>query len=295
MALFSFLSLSSFVESFDLVNCTDDLNKVPVEYRCECARSADADRDGLLSYPTFHYCTMENVQWLSITILVLWLTFLFFIIAGTADDYLVPALTVGVDLFQISPNVAGVTVLAFANGAPDLFTAIAAFSGEGGDEELGWGILLGGPLFITSFTLGTVIVLSHGLETYRRPLLRDLLALAIAISLLFYMYQDGSIHVFEGILSLCIYACYVSIVVVGRYIYQNYIKPRKARENGDAKSAHDEKSLSPSHTLAAQGYEERKTPCNLENQVKTPKITGTVVSTLTRMRPAAASPATKSK
>ena len=119
--------------------CAADVNGLAKEIQCECARMKSEDRDSILNYLTFHYCTMASYGGISITLMVIYLLFLFYIIAGTTDNYLVPALTVGVDTLKISPNVAGATILAFANGAPDLFTVLAAFSGEEADDDLGIG------------------------------------------------------------------------------------------------------------------------------------------------------------
>lgn len=43
-----------------------------------------------------------------------------------ADRFFCPALEVLADYLRIAPNVAGATLLAFGNGAPDLFTQFAA-------------------------------------------------------------------------------------------------------------------------------------------------------------------------
>jgi solute carrier family 24 (sodium/potassium/calcium exchanger), member 6 len=47
-------------------------------------------------------------------------------LASTADEYLSPSLEYMVIKFKLSESLAGVTLLAFGNGAPDVFSAIAA-------------------------------------------------------------------------------------------------------------------------------------------------------------------------
>ena len=42
----------------------------------------------------------------------------------TADGFFVPALTHISANFRLSDNVAGVTLVAFGNGAPDIFSAV---------------------------------------------------------------------------------------------------------------------------------------------------------------------------
>lgn len=51
-----------------------------------------------------------------------------------------PALAVLSDVMGLSENLAGVTILAFGNGSPDIFTALADF---GGDTELMYAELMG--------------------------------------------------------------------------------------------------------------------------------------------------------
>ena len=49
-------------------------------------------------------------------------------LASTADQYLSPALEYVTVKFNLSESLAGVTLLAFGNGAPDVFSSISAAS-----------------------------------------------------------------------------------------------------------------------------------------------------------------------
>jgi sodium/potassium/calcium exchanger 6 len=62
-------------------------------------------------------------------------------------------------LFQaISPTLAGITFLAFANGAPDVLTAIVAGSSSSQSTALiPFGSIFGGLLFSAAFILSSVI------------------------------------------------------------------------------------------------------------------------------------------
>lgn len=53
---------------------------------------------------------------------------LFYVLGAATGKYLVPILNSISDALRLSQNVAGVTFLALANGAPDVFTSIAAFT-----------------------------------------------------------------------------------------------------------------------------------------------------------------------
>ena len=81
----------------------------------------------------------------------------FHLLSSTAENYLSPALAKLSKVFHLSETVAGVTLLALGNGAPDVITAIIA----GGDDDDGISIaigsIFGAGLFVTTVTLASVI------------------------------------------------------------------------------------------------------------------------------------------
>jgi sodium/potassium/calcium exchanger 6 len=92
-------------------------------------------------------------------------------LASTADEYLSPSLEHIVVRFGISESLAGVTFLAFGNGAPDVFSSIAtASSAAAGDESkidktIGNNItavspLLGSLVFLTTVVISLVNLVS---------------------------------------------------------------------------------------------------------------------------------------
>ena len=144
------------------VNCSafDTISAVPSPSRCECSPLFASTLDSQLDYDSFFYCAGDAAAG-RCALMLLWLFFLFVVLGDTADSFLVPALTTVSDLMQLSPQVAGVTVLALANGAPDFFTGIAAFSSDSsGSDALGIGACLGAGMFITTVIFGSVILAS---------------------------------------------------------------------------------------------------------------------------------------
>jgi solute carrier family 24 (sodium/potassium/calcium exchanger), member 6 len=57
----------------------------------------------------------------------------------------------------LSENLAGVTVLAFGNGSPDIFTSLAG--APRGRSELIFGELIGSGLFVTTVIAGAIITI----------------------------------------------------------------------------------------------------------------------------------------
>ncbi len=64
----------------------------------------------------------DTAQGAAFFVLVLWLLLLVSLLATTADRHFVPPLTAMSAKLQLSPAVAGITLLAVGNGAPDVFT-----------------------------------------------------------------------------------------------------------------------------------------------------------------------------
>ena len=75
----------------------------------------------------------------------------FYVLGSTADGYLSPALETITLKLGISESLAGVTFLAFANGAPDVISALVASSGGEGNDGVYLAIssLLGAGLFVS--------------------------------------------------------------------------------------------------------------------------------------------------
>ena len=102
----------------------------------------------------FTYCTLNaqgSVPMLIVSMIVqiLFLLLWFYLLGSTAEDFFCPALEELTETLKMSPNVAGVTFLAFGNGAPDVFSNVAAFSR--GDHDLGIAGLLGAGVFVTMY------------------------------------------------------------------------------------------------------------------------------------------------
>ena len=83
----------------------------------------------------------------------------------------------GYKFHRLSHNIAGVTILAFGNGAPDIFSSLA---GVGNDRpELVFGELFGAGMFVTTVVAGAICLL-RPFHLMKRPFLRDLTFYLIA-------------------------------------------------------------------------------------------------------------------
>ena len=81
----------------------------------------------------------------------------FYITSSTANKYLSSSLTALSNRLKISQNLAGVTFLAFGNGAPDVISSIVAASSITNGIEFSIGALHGAGIFVTTIVLGSVV------------------------------------------------------------------------------------------------------------------------------------------
>ena len=89
-----------------------------------------------------------------------WALYLFLALGVTADAFFVPCLTRIADNFHLSDNVAGVTLVALGNGAPDIFSAVAAFSAkEESTATMAIGSLLGAGMFVIAVVSGICMII----------------------------------------------------------------------------------------------------------------------------------------
>ena len=88
----------------------------------------------------FYYCDLEFLGrgWIRFIVgtgllgsLIMFI--LMYNLASTADEYLSPALEKITLYFKMNESLAGVTLLAFGNGAPDVFSALAASESSSGE------------------------------------------------------------------------------------------------------------------------------------------------------------------
>ncbi|KAG8012060.1 Mitochondrial sodium/calcium exchanger protein, partial [Nibea albiflora] len=111
----------------------------------------------------------------------------------------------------------GVTFLALGNGAPDIFSAIAAFS-HPHTAGLAVGALFGAGIFVTTIVAGSVALVKP-FAVASRPFLRDVAFYMVAVFWTFLMLYRGTTTLSETFGYLALYVVYVLTVIVSAYIY----------------------------------------------------------------------------
>ncbi|XP_071338934.1 mitochondrial sodium/calcium exchanger protein [Trachinotus anak] len=174
--------------------------------------------DGFINYLDVAFCLLPpNLTPLTITLCIMWLLFLFVILGLTASKFFCPNLSAISTSLHLTHNVAGVTFLALGNGAPDIFSAMAAFS-HPHTAGLAVGALFGAGIFVTTVVAGSVALVKP-FAVASRPFLRDVIFYMAAVFWTFLMLYRGTTTLGETLGYLSLYVVYVLTVIISAYIY----------------------------------------------------------------------------
>ncbi|EFP09334.1 CRE-NCX-7 protein [Caenorhabditis remanei] len=221
-------------DTCDYVNCNDDA--------CEGG--------GYLLWTQYVECAPNTVSRVFIIIAaVLYMLLLFLMVSSAADDFFSPSISSIVAHLKISESVAGVTFMAFGNGAPDVFGSIASvLSSPTPKADLALGELFGGGLFVTTMVVSTIILTSpFDVEVFST--IRDLLFYLIALSFLgFCFIFYNRVTLWMPLTFLGLYLLYV-LTVFGAQAVHN--RKRKAiQKKNSTKSKRSQRSRKSVHSIA---------------------------------------------
>lgn len=213
------------------------------DYKSKCAYLKTIDpcaNQGFIDYLSFLYCNFDGFPVLGLFLLFLWLLLLFYLLGHTASEYFCSSLESLSKLLNLSPTVAGVTLLSLGNGAPDLFASLVSFMGESkGTYDVGLNTVVGGSSFVTCVVVGIISISLHRrrVRVEKSAFIRDICFFCAAIGSLALILVYGRIN-FWGALGFCsMYAVYVAFV---------YLSWKFGREGAefDLESVHKRSSLS---------------------------------------------------
>ena len=137
----------------------------------------------------------------------------------TAEVFLCPAIELLSSWLKLPPDIAGVTLFAFASGAPDLFTQIAALAqGEHVDLDLAVSATFGGGMFIICVVFAAVILVDANSEHIdipdARAYVRDIVAYMVATVFTLVILWRGTLTVWDGAALLFGYLLYLAVCVL---------------------------------------------------------------------------------
>lgn len=130
-------------------------------------------------------------------------------LSSVAEDYFTPGLTSLAAALRLPPRLAGATLLALGNGAPDIGAAVAAV--RTGEVDLAHGALLGGGLFVGCGVAGCVLRAAGGAHA-RGALVRDVGAYGVAVAATALILKSGAAGPGAAAALLTLYGLYVVAV-----------------------------------------------------------------------------------
>ncbi|NWI17867.1 NCLX protein, partial [Crypturellus soui] len=205
---------------------------------------------GFLDYLDGVFCAFPaRLLPLAVTLYACWLLYLFVILGVTAEKFFCPNLSaISTNLrlaFSLTSSLHGVTFLAFGNGAPDVFSAVVAFS-DPRTAGLAIGAVFGAGVFVTTVVAGG-IALVKPFTAASRPFLRDVIFYMVAVFLTFMVLYLGRIRLGEALGYLGLYIFYVFTVVLCTWIHRRQrgdrLAPSRPWEPGRACGPHGGGSL----------------------------------------------------
>ncbi|KAK0540372.1 hypothetical protein OC835_000698 [Tilletia horrida] len=158
-----------------------------------------------------------------------WLLFLFSSVGLTASDFFSPNLSTLASRLHLSESTAGVSLLAFGNGSPDVFSTFAAM--RSGSGSLAIGELIGAASFITA-VVAAAMMLVQPFRVKPYPFLRDVGFFTVAIALALFVLLDGTLHLSESLTLVALYVAYAALVIVGGWWQERRRQRRLAERAG---------------------------------------------------------------
>lgn len=202
---------------------TDECDKVMylnATERCDfVGNTSDCNaQESFINYINLAFCLLPPyLTPLTVTLCIVWLVVLFIILGLTASKFFCPNLSAISTSLHLTHTVAGVTFLALGNGAPDIFSAMAAIS-RPHTAGLAVGALFGAGIFVTTVVAGSVaLVKTFALAS--RPFLRDVIFYMSAVFWTFVILYRGTISLGEILGYLSLYIVYVLTVIISTIIY----------------------------------------------------------------------------
>ncbi|XP_035235579.1 mitochondrial sodium/calcium exchanger protein isoform X4 [Anguilla anguilla] len=176
-----------------VMNLSADQRCIFVKTTPDCAQE-----DGFVDYLRIAFCLFPfHLLPIAVFIFILWLLFLFMALGLTASKFFCPNLSAISTTLRLTHNVAGVTFLALGNGAPDVFSAMVAFS-RPHTAGLAVGALFGAGIFVTTVVAGCVALVKP-FTVASRPFLRDVIFYMAAVFWTFVILYKHQITLLEAL------------------------------------------------------------------------------------------------
>lgn len=200
--------------------------------RCAFVQDACADNVNVFELTAFYFCTLDENYWLMFLFSLVLIVLCFRVIGNISDEFLSISLGNISKRLGLSEALTGVTLLAYANGSPDIISSMVAGAEEGG-ALLSIGALYGASLFTCNFVYASVLHNSpdkDSVQLNKMLFLRDIGTFFIATTLLIFLGFLNLSTIWVSLILFTIYGVYVAFVGYEEY-KQNKAHPELAKLN----------------------------------------------------------------
>ncbi|CAD8197046.1 unnamed protein product [Paramecium octaurelia] len=167
-----------------------------------------------IAFTQLFYCQFDENYILVLIFIPFFFFLMFNLLSKTAENYLSPAVAHIAKYFKLSQTLSGITLIALANGAPDVITAIIATGEDDQGVLIAVGSIFGSGLFMTTFVLGSVLYYSKHILVNKVSLTRDLIFNIIGIGSIITFGYIGYISNQFSILFVSLYIIYIFVVML---------------------------------------------------------------------------------
>ncbi|KAL6450909.1 Slc8b1 Mitochondrial sodium/calcium exchanger protein [Candida maltosa Xu316] len=193
----------------------------PHSQRCQFIKDNQCHSDGLINYYKFYYCKFGFLHSWAIIPLTICLLTCFLGVGITASEYLCPNLYTISKFLKLPDTLAGLTLLAFGNSAPDVFGTYHAIKLD--SLALAISELIGASLFIMTVVVGTIAIIQP-FEVPKELFIRDCM-MYFAVFILVVM----SLLIGKLVTTICILLVLCYVGYVGIAIYSHSQKKAKIK------------------------------------------------------------------
>ncbi|KAJ2498344.1 hypothetical protein GGH96_004385 [Coemansia sp. RSA 1972] len=170
---------------------------------------------GLINYVEQYYCVHTSRHSTLLALLTLWLSLLFIWLGVSASEYFSPNISTLAKLLHLPESLAGVTLLALGNGAPDLSSTYSAV--RAGSAALAIGQIVGSAAFIVSVVVCATTLAVPVYKVSRLSYLRELCFFVATVSMVAIIVLSERLTQTMAVFMVALYAAYVLTVVITTY------------------------------------------------------------------------------
>ena len=173
------------------------------------------EHESLFNFFSFHYWQLDGNIYYSIPIFFVFIVLWFYIVGTTAEKFLSPALEKIAETCKMSESLAGVTLLAMGNGAPDVLASVSAAGSEHTGMFFSVGSLSGSGLFVTGVVSALIIIISpKQIHVSGLSMGRDIFFYMTALITVLIASIVGELNIYFAWAFFAIYLSYVTAVVI---------------------------------------------------------------------------------